>query len=78
MALISILAVEKGCIQQFVVDKYLTGSILGTINNVILKLNDALKIRFQMRRHTAMQFLWLYESILLWLSPDVGEIPLGC
>ena len=65
LALISILAVEKGCVQQFVADKYLTGSILGTINNVILKLIDALKIQFQMRRHTAMQLLWLYESIML-------------
>ena len=65
LALISILAVEKGCVQQLVVDKYLTGSILGTINNVILKLIDAFKIQFQMRRHTAMQLLWLYENIRL-------------
>ena len=37
------LAVEKGCVQQFA-DKYLTGNILGTLNNGILKLTDALKI----------------------------------
>ena len=37
------LAVEIGCVQQFT-DKYLTGNILGTLNNGILKLTDALKI----------------------------------
>ena len=37
------LAVEKDCVQQFA-DKYLTGNILGTLNNGILKLTDALKI----------------------------------
>ena len=37
------LAVEKGRVQQFA-DKYLTGNILGTLNNGILKLTDALKI----------------------------------
>ena len=36
------LAVEKDCVQQFS-DKYLTGNILGTLNNWILKLADALK-----------------------------------
>ena len=35
------LAVDKGCVQQFVNMKYLTGSILGTLNNGILKLIDA-------------------------------------
>ena len=33
-------AVEKGRVQQFV-DKYLTSSILGTVNNGILKLINA-------------------------------------
>ena len=37
------LAVEKDCVQQLA-DKYLTGNILGTLNNGILKLTDALKI----------------------------------
>ena len=36
------LVVEKGCVQQFVAN-CLTGSILGTLNNWILKLTDALK-----------------------------------
>ena len=57
------LAVGKDCVQQFA-DKYLTGNILGTLNNGILKLTDALKILFQMRRHTALQLLWLSESIM--------------
>ena len=35
------LAVEKGCVQQFVDIKYLTWSILGALNNGILKLIDA-------------------------------------
>ena len=37
------LAVEKGPVQQFA-DKYLTGNILGALDNGILKLTDALKI----------------------------------
>ena len=35
------LAVEKGCVQRFVDIQYLTWSILGTLNNGILKLIDA-------------------------------------
>ena len=32
-----------GCVQRFVDIKYLTGSILGTLNSGILKLIDAIK-----------------------------------